>query len=245
MEIALTKPVEGAAPSDEIRQRLADEKRPVLVAFSCGKDSIATEIALQRSGVETKLAYLYGVPGQQRGCPLNFVEDSLKYFEDVWQKPIARYPHPSFYRKLNNLVFQAPENIQTIMEMNLPTPDYADMWAIIREDLGVDEDTWVADGVRASDSLVRRAAIKKHGPMKKSNLKVSPIWDWLERSVYGVIKDAGIKLPIDYELFGRSFDGIDYRFLKPIYDNLPDDYEQILKWFPMAEMELIRHGVRI
>ena len=81
--------------------------------------------------------------------------------------------------------------------------------------------------------------------MKKSNLKVSPIWDWLERSVYGVIKDAGIKLPIDYELFGRSFDGIDYRFLKPIYDNLPDDYEQILKWFPMAEMELIRHGVRI
>lgn len=37
VEIALTKPVEGAAPSASIRRRLADEKRPVLVAFLAGK----------------------------------------------------------------------------------------------------------------------------------------------------------------------------------------------------------------
>ena len=41
-------------------------------------------------------------------------------------------------------------------------------------------------------------------------------------------------LPVDYEMFGRSFDGIDYRFISPIKERFPDDYARILEWFPMA-----------
>jgi hypothetical protein len=48
------------------------------------------------------------------------------------------------------------------------------------------------------------------------------------------------KLPIDYHLFGRSFDGMDYRFLKPIKDNFPKDFEKILEWFPLADLEIFR-----
>lgn len=242
-EIKLTKPIEGQPPSAEIRQRLKDENRPVCVAFSGGKDCIAAELALQESGVETHLAHLYLIPGKIPGETLNFVEDSLKYFEDTWQKPIHRYPHPSFYRWLNNFVFQAPERCQVIEAAGLPTPDYEEMWDLIRIDLGLESDTWVADGVRAADSLVRRASIKKHGAMKLKNRKVSPIYDWLNGSVYDYIQDHGVKLPKDYDYFDRSFDGLDYRFLKPIKDNEPEDYEQILSWFPLAELEIMRYGI--
>lgn len=243
MEINLTKPIPGIPSSADIRNRLAAENKPVCVAFSGGKDCIAAELALQEAGVETVLAHLYLIPGKKPGTTLDFVEDGLKRLEDQWQKPIHRYPHPSFYRWLNNLVFQAPENCAIIEAAMLPTPTYEQMWELIREDLGLSADTWVADGVRAADSLPRRASIKKHGAMKPKNHKVSPVWDWLNRSVYDYIEHKGVKLPIDYQWFDRSFDGIDYRFLKPVHDNAPEDYKQILKWFPLAEMELIRHGI--
>lgn len=241
MEIALTKPIPGVPSSKEIRGQLAEEGRPVCVAFSGGKDCIAAELAMQDAGIETVLVHLYLIPGKKPGETLQFVEDGLKRLEDQWQKPIHRYPHPSFYRWLNNFVFQAPENCAIIEAAMLPTPTYEQIWALIRDDLGLPADTWVADGVRAADSLPRRASIKKHGAMKPNSHKVSPVWDWLNRSVYEFIEFMGVKLPIDYEWFDRSFDGIDYRFLKPVHDYAPEDYKQILSWFPLAELELIRH----
>lgn len=238
-----TKPIPGIPSSEDIRESLRSEGKPVCVAFSGGKDCVAAELALQDAGVETVLAHLYLIPGERPGEALGFVEDGLKAYEDKWQKPIHRYPNPSFYRWLNNFVFQAPENCAIIEAAQLPTPTYDQMWQLIKDDLGLAQETWVADGVRAADSLVRRASIKRHGAMKPSKWKVSPVWDWLTGYTYQFIKDHGVDLPIDYELFDRSFDGLDYRFLKPIHDNLPRDFEQILKWFPLAELELVRHGV--
>lgn len=226
--------------SSEIRCRLADEGRPVLVAFSGGKDAIATELALQDAGVETVLAYLWYVPGIAPGQSLRFVDESLARLSERFGKPIHRYPHPSFYRWLNNFVFQPPERLEVIEAANLPTVSYEEMWELIRADLGLPTDTWVADGVRAADSIVRRASLVQHGLMKPKNHKVSPIADWLKSEVLGRIEAAGIDLPVDYQWFGRSFDGIDYRFLKPMSVHAPADYRQVLEWFPLAELELFR-----
>lgn len=243
MEEGLTKPIAGIESSARIRERLAEDGRPVCVAFSGGKDCIAAELALRDAGVETVLAHLYLIPGKEQGRTLDFVEDGLKRLEDQWQKPIHRYPHPSLYRMLNMLVFQPPERCEVIENAMLPTVDYQEMWELIREDLGLPEDTWVADGVRAADSLPRRASIKKHGAMKPKHHKCSPIWDWKQGKVFDYIESHGVKLPIDYEWFDRSFDGIDYRFLEPISRNAPDDYAQILEWFPLADLGLMRHGL--
>lgn len=240
-EPKLTKPIEGQPPSAEIRQRLKDENRPVCVAFSGGKDAIAATLALMDEGIDVRPAHLYGIPGKEPMTALGFVEDSLNQLEDQLGVEIRRYPHPSLYRLLNNYVFQPPERLSVIDAARLPTLTYEEIWDEIRIDLDLDETTWVADGVRASDSLVRRASIKKHGAMKLSSRKVSPIYDWRQGSAYELIKHHGIKLPIDYELFGRSFDGLDYRFIKPIKDNLPEDYEQIKQWFPLIDLEILRN----
>lgn len=237
----LTKPIPGVPSSAEVREKLKAENRPVCVAFSGGKDCVAAELAMQEAGIETVLAHLYLIPGKNEGETLGFVEDGLKAYEDAWQKPIHRYPHPSFYRWLNNFVFQPPERLDVIEAAQLPTVEYSEMWRLIKDDLGLPEDTWVADGVRAADSLVRRASIKKHGAMKPNGWKVSPVWDWLTGRVYERIKEAGLKLPIDYEWFDRSFDGLDYRFIGPIAEHAPQDWQQILQWFPLAELELVRN----
>lgn len=239
----MTTIIKGQPTSAAIRAQLAAEHRTVLVAFSGGKDAIATELALQDAGVDTVLTYLYYIPGRQPGRTLGFIEQGLTMLEDRLGKPIHRYPHPSFYRWLNNLVFQPPERCEVIEAANLPTPTYPLMWDLIREDLALPADTWVADGVRASDSIVRRASFTKHGVMKPRDHKVSPIADWLKPEVLARITAAGIALPVDYQLFGRSFDGIDHRFLKPISERFPDDYQRILDWFPLASLELFRAEV--
>lgn len=232
--------IKGQPTSAEVRAQLAAEGRPVLVAFSGGKDAIAAELALHDAGVETILAYLYYVPGREPGRSLAFVEEGLTALEAKLGKQIHRYPHPSFYRWLNNFVFQPPERCEVIEAANFPTPDYATMWALIRRDLDLPADTWVADGVRAADSIVRRASFTRHGVMKAKDHKVSPIADWLKGEVLDRIAAAGIALPVDYQWFGRSFDGIDYRFLAPIAEHAPADFERILEWFPLADAELFR-----
>lgn len=228
--------IEGVPSSEAIRAELAAEGRPVLLAFSCGKDALASWLALRDSGVtDIRPVYLYYVPG------LRFVEESLGRFERVFGCRIARYPHPSLYRWLANRVFQPPERLAILEAAQMPSPSYEQIWDVIREDFGVDRECLVADGVRAADSIVRRASIKRYGALKRKGRKVSVVWDWQKAEVLDRIRAAKIDLPVDYEWFGRSFDGVDRRFLEPLSRHAPDDYQRVLDWLPLAEIELFRH----
>lgn len=229
--------IEGVRPSADIRAELAESAEPILLAFSCGKDALAAWLALREAGVPVVPYYMYYVPG------LRFVEESLTRFEAVFGQRIARYPHPSLYRWLNAFTFQAPEHLSIIEAAMLPEPSYEAIVRLIREDHRLPAGTWVADGVRAADSPVRRMSIKTHGPMKAGSRKVSVVWDWRKADVVAALDRAGIALPPDYEWFGRSFDGIDRRFLEPLSRHAPDDFARILEWFPLAELELVRHAV--
>jgi len=232
--------IKGQPPSEQVREQLAVEGRPVLVAFSGGKDAIAAELALADAGVETILVYLYYIPGRRPGRTLAFVEEGLTDLEQSLGKIVHRYPNPSLYRWLNNLVFQPPERCAIIEAAAFPDVTHDEMWELIRKDLGLPADTWVADGVRAADSIARRTSLVRSGLLKPKHHKVSPIGDWLKAEVLERIAAAGIALPVDYEWFGRSFDGIDHRFLAPIREHAPADYQRILDWFPLAELELVR-----
>lgn len=227
--------IKGQPTSDKIRAELAATGRPVLLSFSCGKDSIVSWLALQDAGVEVVPAYIYYVPG------LQFVADQIAYFEDRFQTKIHQYPHPSLFRWLNALVLQTPERIRHIEAAQLPDLDYSELWQLIRADLNM-PDAWLADGVRAADSIMRRASFVKHGVMKEKDRKVSVIADWLKGEVLERIDRAGIELPIDYQLFGRSYDGLDRRFMEPIREHLPEDYALIKSWFPLVDVDIVRGG---
>ncbi|MFQ7492978.1 MAG: hypothetical protein ACLRL4_04560 [Bifidobacterium bifidum] len=222
----MTTVIRNQGTSLAVREKLAADGRPVLLAFSCGKDSIAAWLAMRDMGIEVVPAYLYYVPG------LRFVDEELDYFEQKFQTRIKRYPHPSLYRWLNNAVFQAPERLRYIEAARLPEPSYEQMWDFIRADVGLDKSTWCADGVRAADSIQRRGAFVQYGYWRRNLKKVSPIGDWLKGEVLDCISGHHIELPCDYAWFGRSFDGIDKRFTKVLKDKAPDDYATLLEWFP-------------
>ena len=226
--------IDGVEPSARIRGKLTEQ--PVALAFSRGKDAIAAWLALREAGVQVKPYYFYLVPGLMR-----FEAESLDYFEGFFGQRIARYPHPSIYRWLNRYTFQAPERLALIEAARLPEPSYSDMQRMILQDWGWPADTWFADGVRAADSPNRRASIKKHGPMKSHSHKVSPIWDWRRKHTFQVMADHGVTVPVDYAWFGRSFDGIDKRFTGPLSRLAPDDYQKLLEWYPLADLDQLRY----
>lgn len=233
----MTITIDGQPPAADIRRELAEAGRPVLLAFSRGKDSIAAWLALRDAGIEVVPYHMWQIPG------LRFVGQSLRYYADWFGVEIHDVPHPSFYRWLLNATFQAPERLAVLEATSIPKVDYGDVVRVLREQLGLPADTWIADGVRAADSPVRRMSIATHGAMKAASRKVSVIWDWTVGEVRERIARAGVGLPADYDWFGRSFDGIDYRFLAPLRDHAPDDFAVVLDWFPLAELELFRREV--
>lgn len=210
----------------------------VLLSFSMGKDSIAAWLAIRDHFERIEPYFLYLVPG------LEFVEESLAYWEGKLGTRIHRLPHPSLYRWLNNFVFQPPERCRIIEEARLPEFDYDDLNRLLREDLGMGPLAYCASGVRAADSPMRRTHFVRRGPVIESRKYFYPVWDWTKDRLISAISSAGLKLGREYRWFGRSFDGLDLRFLLPLKKHAPRDYARVLEWFPLADLEVFRYEHR-
>ena len=230
----MTSIIKGQPTSAEVRKRLKDEGRPVMLACSLGKDSLAAWVALEDEGIEVVPVYFWSIPR------LPMIEGSIKQIEDVFGVRIHQYPHPRWFRTLNNCVFQAPENCGIIEAAGLVEMTYETERPLILEDLGLPEDTWECDGVRACDNPYRRASLTRHGVMKLTTRKASVIADWTKQEVMDALVRRGIGLPPDYELFGRSFDGLDMRFMKPLREKSPEDFAIVEKWYPFIKADELR-----
>lgn len=221
--------------SEEATREVAKLSDTVLLAFSGGKDAIATWLAIKPHFKRVVPYYMYLVPD------LEFVEESLRYYETFFGERIRRYPHPSLYRMLGNAIYQPPERLPVIDAAQLPDFDYDELRDTICDDEGIPRDTFTASGVRASDSLNRRTLFKTHGPVNYTRRIFYPVWDWKKAALLDAFTKVGVKMPVDYQVFGRSFDGIDFRFIYPIRKYFPRDYARIVEFFPMVEVEFKRY----
>src|SRR5699024_11949136 len=116
------------------------------------------------------------IPGKEPGTTLGFIEDTLSDLEDSLGQTIHRYPHISFWRKMNSFMFQPPERLSIIEAAHMPEPDYVDMWDAIKRDLGIPEKSYTADGVKASDSVARRISVmrdRKSTRLNSSHVSIS------------------------------------------------------------------------
>ena len=224
--------------SAELCERMAERCDTTLLAFSTGKDSIAAWLQLRKYFKRVIPYYKYHVP------KLQFVEDSLKYYEDFFQTRIYRLPSPALVRWLSFYVHQTPDRVQYIIDnLQMPYKAYNNetIADILRLNLGLDENVYSGIGVRMADSPRRRTSIVRDGAVNHRKLTFFPVYDWLKSDMIREFDSVGVKLPPDYILFGNTFDGITYKYLKPIREYYPEDYERILKWFPLAELEFVRY----
>lgn len=237
---SIDRPVAVGVPAEEVVQIVRQECGPrILLAFSRGKDSIAAWLAIRDRFEEVVPVFFYAVPG------LSFVEESLSYFEEKMGRRIIRLPHPSFYRQLATGLFQVPERVPVIFASGLPdwSRDYTFQAAFdfVREEQGLEPHVLAASGVRAADSPARRLAMSTHGPISWRSGHFYPVWDWNKARLVEELRRADIALPEEYRWFGRTWDGLDLRFLLPMKQHRPDDYRRVLDWFPLAEVEVWRH----
>ena len=221
--------------SAEMCEKMAAECDTAILAFSTGKDSIAAWLQLRRYFKRIVPYYCYIVPG------LSFIEDSLKYYEDFFGCHIYRLPHKALLSWVSACVDQPPNRIAIINEM-LYTSDYDEsiIGDIIRNCAKLPDAAYVANGIRMADSPFRRISIVQHGAINHNEKRFYPVYDWKKEDLIRAFDESNVKLPVDYRLFGRTFDGTDYRFLKPIKEEYPEDYQKILDWFPFAELEIAR-----
>lgn len=224
----------GPPPGEEIVKQVRKETgKKTLLAFSTGKDSIAAMLAI-RDTFDVIPVYFYLIPGME------FVEESLAYYErELFGRPIVRMPHPALYRWLNSYVYQPPHRAPVIDAARLPEFDYRDVHDLVREKFDA-PDALCATGVRAADSPMRRVSIMQHGAILKSKGEYFPVWDWKKARLVQELAKSGVKLPIDYRIWGRTFDGLDARFLVPLKKHFPRDFARVLEWFPLAEADVFR-----
>ncbi|XAO35605.1 PAPS reductase-like domain protein [Gordonia phage Morgana] len=223
----------GVPSSTMIFDQLAESGETVILNFSRGKDSIAVWIELEKRGIPLIAIHKSPVPG------LKFIEDDLKRYEDYFGHEIIDLPSDGFLRRLANKVWQTPERCAIIEAAQLPELTREEWDRLMRLKYAT-EDTWILDGVRATDSATRRMAMQQYGPIKERAKRMSPIWDWGIGDVRDAIAKRGITLGIEYEWFGRSIDGIGYTYADKLRQHVPDDYERVRFWFPMIDLDQLR-----
>lgn len=232
-----TKPKPKLPSGREVVRIMRERTDTILVSFSGGKDSLCMWLRLRKAGFKIMPFYMYLCPD------LQFVERGLAYYESVLETPITRFPHPSLFRLLRESVCASPATDVVLGEFRngegLWEFNYQDVYAAVKHLRGLPQDTFVALGVRLSDSLFALERVR-NGVIRDDLHVFFPIWDLDKHRLIVEIKRAGVKLPVDYRLFGRSLDGIYRKFTEPIKKHYPDDYERLRQFFPMVEADIQR-----
>ena len=207
-----------------------------IISFSRGKDSIASYLAI-REHFDGVVPYFYNViPG------LEFVEESLAYYEKLMGTRIIRMSAPGFYSQINGCLYQPPDTVQMIESLGLETHTHDDMQEAVCNDMGLDYDTtFNALGMRSKDSMMRALYFQKNGSINRKRKLFYPVWDWSKQRVIDTIVESGWKLPIDYRYFSASFDGLYLKFMLPIKQHFPRDWDKIVTIFPLIELEILRY----
>jgi len=207
-----------------------------MISFSRGKDAMAAYLNI-REHFERVVPYTYYVvPG------LEFVEESLAYYEKMMGCHIKRMPSPRFRSMMVNCIYQPPDRVSLIESMQLEefTHDDVQEWVCLDEGLDY-ENTFNAVGTRAKDSMQRALYFQKNGSINFTRRTFYPVWDWDKERLMAKIRDSGWKLPIDYKIWTSSFDGLYLNYIYQVKKHFPKDYQRILHFFPLVELEIYRY----
>src|SRR5215472_7884384 len=238
-EIAPARTDENVIRGDALIAQIKEESGCdiCLMAFSTGKDALAAYTHIRPRFSRVVPFYMYGIPD------LSFIEESLRYYEKhLTDEPILRMPHPSLYEMLGRLLWQPPERVAVLEAADLLNIGYTHQFLreLLCEEAKIPPACFIATGVRAGDSPMRRLNIITNGPINRADGTFMPIWDWKKSAVMKSVNATGLKLPVDYEMFGRTFDGFNVDYLQPIKERFPADYQRILNWFPLADSDIFR-----
>jgi len=228
------KPKSSADLLDVARGITGDK---LLLSFS-GKDSLAMWLYLRENGFSIIPYLLYTVP-------LRIDVEMREYYQDFFGQKIYFLPHPIFYHMLALNRFQPPHIAARLTKLDLPFYDFKAIEDVLASENGM-ENYLSAVGYLAGDQAGRRSFIVRSGPIGITNRKYyMAIWDWKASQVMDKMHQYKVKLPYHYRVWGNTGTGRPYEYLglKELEKFCPDDYELLLKWFPLKSVEKFRYEV--
>lgn len=219
---------------NSILERLAG-LGPVTLAFSRGKDSRACAVLLRDAGIDYTPIYFYHHP------PLQFVDDDIRYCEDYLQKHIVQLPHPVLSDYLRHQSWQGLTGVRHLLRYDLPKRTFAFHITQYLESVGRESGLWDVVGLKRCDSYNRQLMLRKVGPFDEAKRRCYPLIDIGHRNVDALLRGAGFALPPDYEAWGRSFDMLSYNFTVGMQRHFPKDWQRMLEFMPLLEVENVRY----
>jgi 3'-phosphoadenosine 5'-phosphosulfate sulfotransferase (PAPS reductase)/FAD synthetase len=192
-----------------------------IVSFSGGKDSLAVLDIAKKYHKKVVCFYMYWIKD------LPYIEKQLNFAEEKYGVEILRVPHWGRFKSKKYGHYCQPNPKLTDVTL-------ADVYYDVRKQTGIE---LIYVGAKKSDSQWRRtnSANKKHG---YENV-IYPIFEWDRYLVVAYLKKHGIPIP---ESEGNDNTGADlsHFFITWLHDNKPDDYQVLLKDFPLAHSVIIK-----
>lgn len=215
----------------------------LFLSYSTGIDATAAWLRCLESEVwDPARAVLY----YYHHVPMSWSMEYLDWFEAKFGVRVIRVPSHIYLRQRANWLYQRPETVRAIAALQKTDLAYRQL---SRDDIqngvriwsGLGDNTLCAVGVKSGDSPMRRKQMRMTEGFSPKTARWYPIWDFENRDALDIIKRHGCKIPYDYELFGITYENIDYRFSKVIRDECPENWKKIIAEFPLLDRLLTRH----
>ena len=234
-----TPKVRGTEATVDLCERIALRcKGACILGFSRGKDSIAAWLWLRQFFDRIIPFHCASVPH------LQFVDESLDYYEDWFDTPIERCASGDMTKALGSLYYQTPDALDGIWDIRMPSFDNHDVVAVMRKKYSV-PNAWCAFGINMSDSIDRRIYVKKYQGKIDHWRSFYPCFDWSRKQILEIVRESGIKLPKDYLMANRTLAGVPgIRHMERMKEVCPNDYERVKEYYPLIESQLARNEFR-
>jgi len=198
--------------------------KKILVAFSGGKDALCTADLACRVFKKVTGFYMYLVPGLQ--C----IEETIEAAKNRWGIEILQYPGRYCLHALKQGVYC--KNRARIFGELPDVPESFGMYKLIKADTGAD---LILDGAKYSDYPGRCKVINQGEKLGF----ISPIKEWRKNHVmeYLALRHITLNYNPSKPTSGVTLSAPGILWL---YDEHPEDYKKILKWFPYVESIVYR-----
>jgi hypothetical protein len=200
--------------------------------FSTGADAVASYLKLKEHGIHPILIYHCFLKD------LPMVKNYIDYFQKKFNERIYQFPSTLWAERIDNALYQRPvwarekfRNHITRYELDKFTKDMFDR--LIADTLGGDVVFHL--GLRYTDGLRRYQHLRRHGASYGN--KFYPIAAYQVADIQSILEKHDCLLPIEYRLWGISFESPRAWNMNLLKEHCPETYRQILKVFPMAGLE--------
>jgi len=203
--------------------------------FSCGADSIASYLRLKEFGIKPILIYHYFIKD------LPMVKNYIDWFEKTFNERVYQFPSTLYSEMIDKALFQYPVRARERFRNHIEcyglfkhTKENFDNF--IAESLGGDVVFHL--GLRYTDGIRRYQHLSKHGCSFKN--KFYPIVSFQIKDIQEILEKYNCLLPLEYKLWGISFESPRAWNINLIKEHCPETYKQICEVFPMIGAEGLR-----